>query len=270
MPNGNQESTITELMRVLTAAAGVPMNIDQVMEQLPSWAERSVVSDLLRELKEQGRTTATVEDGRVAYALAERTPPAEDVIHLEGRRAGDRARSTIEKVRDLLREATGPMTPAEVAAAIPDETLEKVQRALHQGKHKGEFDAVRRGPRSKAYACKGGVSVAVNVNTAAPASAPMAPPAPPAARAPAPAPAAAPAPGPKKPISMHPGIDQVIAERAERRTELGRMLDASVNNAEAAREAYVLSVVDLGIYGWLQESVRTARAARDAFAGDAQ
>lgn len=265
MSNDNQESTITELMRVLAAAAGVPMNIDQVMEQLPAWAERAVVSELLRELKEQGRTSATIEDGFVAYALADRAAPVEDVIHLEGRRSGDRARSTIEKVRDLLREATGPMTPAEVAASIPDETLEKVQRALHQGKHRGEFDAVRCGPRSKAYSRKGGVSVSVNVNTAAPV--PAAPAASPAASAPAPA---APPATPNKPASKSAGSARVFADGAEHLDELASLLDESVNNAEAAREAYVLSLVDSCIYGRLQESVRAARAARDAFAGGAQ
>lgn len=238
MPNNNKEATITELMRVLTAAAGVPMNLDQVMEQLPTWAESSVVSQLLRELKDQGRTSATIEDGRVAYALADRPAPVDDVIHLDGRRTGDRARSTIEKVRDLLREATGPMTPAEVAAAIPDETLEKVQRALHQGKHRGEFDAVSRGPRSKAYARKGGIAVAIAID----GQAPPPDPAPPAAPSSTPAPAAS----------------------AKGRPALASLLDRTVQRSETALDAYIASVGNVTVYRALQSAVDAAREARAA------
>ena len=94
------------------------------------------------------------------------------------------------------------------------------------------------------------VSVAVNVGNVTTAATPAPAPAP----AP-PAPAAPPRPAKLKAPASH---NQTAA------------LDHAVNMAEAAREAYVLSVVDTGVYTWLQESVRAARAARDAFAGGAK
>lgn len=226
-------TTKSELLAMLTAAAGLPMNLDQIMEQMPVGSERAEVDALCRELKEQGTLVATIEDGRVAYALADPEPPSATVSHLHGRRTSDRE-TTIAKVRRLLEKATAPMTPVEVQAALPDETLDKILRALDLGKRRGEFEATRDGAHAEAYAPKGGIAIAI----AAPAPSEPTPPEP----DPAPEPAA-----------------------AEPRSRVRRNAEAALRKAEQARDAYLQSIVaSRTVWDALEAHVTACREALEA------
>lgn len=61
----SQTSEIIALLRV----AGVPMNVDQIAEQLPHILRTNVAS-ICSQYKKAGKLTAQVEDQRVVYALS--------------------------------------------------------------------------------------------------------------------------------------------------------------------------------------------------------
>ncbi|MEI7036471.1 hypothetical protein [Fulvimonas yonginensis] len=217
--------TRTELLRVLTAAAGLPMNVDQIVEQMPVGTDRKKVGELCRELKDQGLLTATVEEGRVAYALADPLPA--NVTPINGRRQ-NRPESTIDKVRELLGKATEPMTLSDIVAALPGEEQKKIQRVLHQGTHRGEFESKPAGARAKAYAPKGGgIAIAI-----------------------ASSPASADAPAPSD------STDQAAP---------GSPLEQALHSAEKARDAYLEFVVaSQSVWQALETSVTACRAALEA------
>ncbi|MFC5525250.1 hypothetical protein ACFPPA_05785 [Rhodanobacter ginsengisoli] len=229
---------LTNAIRKALQDSGAPLTIDQLMEQLPDDADRHTVGSRCRGLKQAGEIIAQMEDGKVAYAW------------VGGRRLDDRVRTLTERIRELLRAAAAPMTAAEVCAALPDDKDQSIQSLLSQLARAGALSTVTAGGRKLAYciADKGGVSVAVNVGNVTTSAAP----------APAPAAPATPA----SPRETRPKV-AVTSDQAS-------ALDRAVFMAENAREAYVLSKVDDDVYTWLQESVRAACAARDAFAGGAK
>lgn len=219
-------STRTELLRVLTAAAGLPMNLDQIMEQMPVGTERAKLGELCRELKDQGLLAATVEEGRVAYALADPLPANVTPINW---RHQNRRESTLDKVRALLGKATEPMTLADVVAALPGEEQKKIQRALHQGTHRGEFESKPTGARAKAYAPKGGgiaIAIASSPASTEPPEAPTEP------------------------------ADEVPP---------GSPLEQALRSAEKARDAYLEFVLaSESVWQALETSVTACRAALEA------
>lgn len=240
----------TELRRLLKDA-GTPLSLDQIMDQVSTSADRHAVSARLGAMKKAGELATSIEEGKVAYAWTAKPAPR-------------RTDTVIERIRALLREATRPMTTAEVCMALPGEKPGSVQSLLSQYARAGEFQASTvDGGRKAAYSIAkrgnaGNVSVAVNVGnvtTAAPAPAPA------AAPTPAPAPhhlrgAPAPAPAPAAPSAPAPSV------YAGGRASLGSLLDHAVLRAQMALEAYIRSVGDVDVYRALQAAVDAARAAR--------
>lgn len=245
--------TADKLIDILTVA-GAPLNLDQLMDMLP-YADRKSVGSLCRELVQGGNLRTTVEDNKVAYDVVG------GVANIKDRASSRHKPTNLDRVRQLLADARRPLSTGDVVSGLPDMEPAAIRKALSNGSYRRLWSSTRDDDGNLGWVLPkagAGSTVAVAVATAtsgqAPAgAAPEAPPPPPSAPSPVPVKVAATPPTVKKPT-----------------TELKRMLDESVNNAEAAREAYVLSVVDPGIYSWLQESVRAARAARDAFARGAQ
>jgi len=234
---------LTTDLRQLLKDAGTPLSLDQIMDQLPPSADRHAVSARLGAMKKAGEIATSIEEGKVAYAWHQGATP-----HRKG--------TVIESIRRILREASAPMTTAQVCKALPSEKPGSVQSLLSQYARAGEFETTTvDGGRKAAYAIAkrgrdGNVSVAVNVGNVTTA-------------APAPAPASAPAPAPaRKPAAAAAPIPAPASDRG--RASLGSLLDHAVAMAEAARDSYVESVVDKDIYEWLQQSVFAARAARAA------
>ncbi|WP_424682956.1 hypothetical protein [Frateuria sp. YIM B11624] len=226
-------STKSELLVVLTAAAGLPMNLDQIMEQLSVGTDRAEVDALCRAMKDQGQLVASIEDGRVAYALAEPAPASATISHLHDRRVSDRE-TTIAKVRRLLEKATAPMTPVEVQAALPEETLDKVLRALHLGERRGDFQATRDGAHAEAYAPKGGIAIAI----------------------------AAPAPGEPPAAAPDPAVEPTTEGP---RSAVRRKAEAALHKAEQARDAYLQSIVAIKpVWDALEANVTACREALEA------
>jgi hypothetical protein len=60
---------LTDQLRDLLARAAAPLNIDQIMEQIPT-ANRDSVWALLSQRKKAGEFVSCVEDGRACYAIA--------------------------------------------------------------------------------------------------------------------------------------------------------------------------------------------------------
>lgn len=237
------------LLRVLTAAAGVPMNLDQILEQMPTGTDRGQIDGLCRELRHQGVLAASVEDGRVAYALDDTKPATarDNVTPMPPRRRSIDRKPLAEQIRELLRDAVEPMTVEQVAAALPDKTLEQVQRALHNGAHTRQLVSVpsTTDARAKAYALRGGDAVAIAIATCA---APAAP------EPPADAPTATTQPEAQRTASHAPAQPTQGTGSSEH--------DHAVEMAEAALKRYVESCVDQHVYQTLQASVSAAIAAR--------
>lgn len=157
----------TDHIRKALKTAGIPLNLDQVMEQMPVGADRNTVSALLSQRTRAGEFARSMEDRTVCYAWS----------------------------RDKHRQdTTGNSKPKPIAAPA-----------------------------------------AANASAANGHAAPASPPAP------------------------APKMDESLAES----------LNHAVEMAEAARDAYVESLVNQDIYTWMQQSVAAARAARDAFVGGA-
>ena len=64
-------SLTSDIFGVLVAA-GAPTSLDEIMEALPDGADRNTVSTLLCQRKRAGEVVASVEDGKVHYAVAPR------------------------------------------------------------------------------------------------------------------------------------------------------------------------------------------------------
>lgn len=253
-------------LREILKAAGAPLSLDQIMEAMPDGTDRAEVSTLCRQRKATGELVASVEDGKVAYALAppgdssapapapapepapaadRRAPaadkPADNVHAMYGRRASDvpgaKTRSLTDQIRELLRGADAPLTAAQIAAALPEANPASVQSLLQQRKKAGEFAATPTVGTAHGYSIGKGAAVAVAVaGPVAPEAAPAAPP-----RA---EPPAAPPPAPGTATTV---FDQAFAA------------------AEKALDRYVVAVLpDPDVYFALKASVAAARAARDA------
>lgn len=237
------------LLRVLTAAAGVPMNLDQILDQMPTGADRAQIDSLCRELRHDGVLTSSVEEGRVAYALDDSKPAntSDNVHQMPPRRRAIDRKPLAEQIRELLRDAVQPMTVEQVAAALPDKSLDQVQRALHNGAHTRQLVSVpsTNGARAKAYALRGGDAVAIAIATCS---------APSGAEQPATAPTATTQPAARHKTSQAP-------EKPARATGTSEH-DHAVEMAEAALKRYVESCVDQHVYQTLQASVSAAVAAR--------
>ena len=144
---------LTNAIRKALKDSGAPLTLDQLMEQLPDDADRHTVGARCRGLKQAGEITTSVEDGKVAYAWA------------GGKPVGDRKHTLTERIREILRSASAPMTAAEVCQALPDDKENSVQSLLVQRARAGEFATTSAGGRKLAYSLAGSghVSVAVNV-----------------------------------------------------------------------------------------------------------
>ncbi|NII74238.1 hypothetical protein FHW84_002823 [Dyella sp. SG562] len=62
--------TLTDQMRDLLRRAAAPLNLDQIMEQLPH-ANRQTASQLLHQRKHAGEIVVCIEDGKACFALSE-------------------------------------------------------------------------------------------------------------------------------------------------------------------------------------------------------
>lgn len=62
-------SLTSEIFGVLIAS-GAPTTLDEIMEALPDGADRNTVSTVLVQRKKAGEVIASVEDGKVHYAVA--------------------------------------------------------------------------------------------------------------------------------------------------------------------------------------------------------
>lgn len=62
-------SLTSDIFGVLTDA-GAPTSLDEIMEALPDGADRHTVSTMLAQRKRAGEVVASVEDGKVHYAVA--------------------------------------------------------------------------------------------------------------------------------------------------------------------------------------------------------
>lgn len=238
----------------LIAQAGSPLTLDQVKEMLP-YADRKNVSDLCRELVQAGRLRTSVEDGRVVYDVTD------GVSRIKPKPSASAPLTNLERIRQLLMAAKKPLSKDEIQSSLPDMATATVRKTLSNGAYRKLWASTRRADGVHVYAMPrtgagSATAVAVATATAAPTQAP--------ARE-----AAAPAPAPD-PVQPPAPVPVPVPTPAPAAGDLSAKLDKAVNMAEAAHEAYVLSKVDADIYTWLQESVRAARAARDAFAGGAQ
>ena len=232
---------LTTELRKLLKDAGTPLSLDQIMDQVSTSADRHAVSARLGAMKKADELAASIEEGKVAYAwMAKPAPRRTDTV--------------IERIRALLREATRPMTTAEVCMALPSEKPGSVQSLLSQYARAGEFQASTvDGGRKAAYSIAkrgnaGNVSVAVNVGNVTPS-----------APAPAPAPAAAPATH-----HLRGAPAPAPAPRPSTPAPLGRLLDEAEISAESALLEYIASVGSVTVYRSLQDAITRVRAARAA------
>ena len=67
--NRQAKSDMTDLISKVLADAGVPLSTSQIMESLPTGADRDAISALISARKKAGEIVASIVDGRPAYAL---------------------------------------------------------------------------------------------------------------------------------------------------------------------------------------------------------
>lgn len=198
--------TLTDQIRDLLKRAAAPLNLDQIMEQLPL-ANRQTASQLLHQRKRAGEIVVCIEDGKACFALSEgfRAPP----------------RSTLQrtdKAAEAPATADAP-APAVAVVSITDAQVVKDTLASHRGE--AAVNAVLQS----------------NGRTA------------------------------RRTVAKPESTALVGVQRSADDTQTLEALRKAVQFAEFAREAYVDTLVDKHVYGWLQESVRAARDALATFEG---
>ncbi|MGO4699834.1 hypothetical protein [Dyella sp. 2RAB6] len=201
--------TLTDQMRDLLKRAAAPLNLDQIMEQLPH-ANRQTASQLLHQRKRAGEIVVCVEDGKACFALS------------DGFRASPRSAPTRT---DKAADAPAPVDTPVPAAVVVSTTVSQVVK-----------DALADRPSEAA------VTAVLQTNGRRRRRAVVAP-------------------------------QSTALVGVQRPTDDAQTLEAlrkAVQFAEFAREAYIDTLVDKHVYGWLQESVRAARDALATFERGAQ
>lgn len=105
--------TITDQLRDLLKRAAAPLNMDQIMEQLPALKRESVAA-LLSQRKKAGEFIACIENGRACYAIAEghRSSPKAAPKRFDKPAGSDSSAAS---------EPTTPTTPLACDATPPSE-----------------------------------------------------------------------------------------------------------------------------------------------------
>lgn len=107
--------TLTDQMRDLLKRAAAPLNLDQIMEQLPH-ANRQTASQLLHQRKRAGEIVVCIEDGKACFALS------------DGFRASPRS---VQKHTDKSADAPSASdNPAPSALVVSNTVVQAVKETL--------------------------------------------------------------------------------------------------------------------------------------------
>lgn len=199
--------TLTDQMRDLLKRAAAPLNLDQIMEQLPH-ANRQTASQLLHQRKRAGEIVVCIEDGKACFALS------------EGFRASPRsAPQRTDKAAEAPAAPAAADAPAPAVAVVSITDTQVVKDTL--ASHRGEA-AVNAVLQSNGHTSR-------------------------------------------RTVAKPEGTALMGVQRSTDNTQTLEALRKAVQFAEFAREAYIDTLVDKHVYGWLQESVRAARDALATF-----